>query len=273
MVAPSLRRLALIVGLALAVSPAVAGCATDAGDDEALDTTEEPITTVSSAELAGVARTRIDPSLRFDNLTRTGQAIMRASTYWQGVQDDYPRFPKARMCATNVSKVLFLAGITGYDQEGVRNLIADVREGGGTTYRMPQTKPEFIAKLNTIYGGHIPAGTLLAGMSIHSSNPGDQHVGFIGHTDRDGVVWIYHNNWYRPENEGGARKPHMVSDANLRRGFPREWMATPWIKIKRGASGAVTDVTSMLPALDDMDPLNRDFQSTLAIPKEIADEL
>ncbi|MBX3231070.1 MAG: hypothetical protein KIT84_37035 [Labilithrix sp.] len=273
MIAPSLRRLTLLLGLALAAAPALAGCATDTGDDEDVESVEEPVTTVTNAELSAVARTRIDPNLRFDLLTRTGQNIMRASTYWGGVQDDYPRFPKARMCATNVSKVLFLAGITSYDQEGVRNLIADVRSGGGATYKMPQKKAEFIAKLNTIYGGHIPAGTLLAGMSIHSSNPGDQHVGFIGHTDRDGVVWIYHNNWYRPDNEGGARKPHMVSEANLRRGFPREWMATPWIKIKRNASGTVTDVTSMLPALDDMDPLNKDFQSTLAIPKEIVAEL
>jgi len=273
MVAPTLRRLALLVGLALAASPALAGCATDTVDDEALETTEEPLTTVSSSELAAVARTRVDSRLTFDLYTPTARKIFQASTYWEDAQDENPRFPKARMCATNVSKVLFLAGVTGYDQEGVRRLIADVGEAGGKTYKMPQTKSEFIQKLNTIYNGHIPAGTLLAGMSIHSSNPGDQHVGFIGNTDRDGVIWIYHNNWYRPENEGGARKAHMVSDANLRRGFPRQWMATPWIKVKRDSSGKAVDVTSMLPALDDMDPLNRDFQSTLAIPREILSEL
>lgn len=273
MIAPSLRSLALLVGLALAAAPALTGCATDTSEDDAIEANEEPITTVSSNELAAVARTRIDASLTFDNETPTSRKIFQASTYWQDAQDENPRFPKARMCATNVSKVLFLAGIRNYDQEGVRNLIADVGALGGKTHKMPQTKSKFIEKLNTIYGGHVPAGTIIAGMSIHSSNPGDQHVGFIGHTDSDGVVWIYHNNWYRPENEGGARKPFMVSDANLRRGFPRQWMATPWIKITRNSSGLVSDVKSMLPALDDMDPLNPNFQNTLAIPREILNEL
>jgi len=273
MVASSLRSLALLVGLALAASPALTGCATDTADDNDFESAEDPITTVSSSELSAVARTRTDASLTFDNETPTSRKIFQASTYWQDAQDESPRFPKARMCATNVSKVLFLAGITGYDQEGVRNLIADVGAAGGKTFTMPQGKSKFIEKLNTIYGGHVPAGTIIAGMSIHSSNPGDQHVGFIGNTDRDGVVWIYHNNWYRPENEGGARKSFMVSDANLRRGFPRQWMATPWIKITRNSAGQVNDVKSMLPALDDMDPLNADFQNTLAIPREILNEL
>jgi hypothetical protein len=177
------------------------------------------------------------------------------------------------MCASNVSKVLFLSGITTYDQEGVRNLIADVGGKGGEVSKMPQAKAAFIAKLGGIHGGHIPAGTIVAGMSTKSSNPGDQHVGLIGHTDPDGTVWAYHNNWYRPENEGGKRKEHMVSDANLRRGFPRQWMPTPWIKITRDASGQITDVKSLLPALDDMDPFNATFQVTLAVPKEIAREL
>jgi hypothetical protein len=198
---------------------------------------------------------------------------MKASHYWMGVQDRYPRYPKARMCASNVSKVLFLSQITRYDQEGVRNLIADVGSAGGQTFKMSQNKAKFIEKLNTIHGGHLPAGTLIAGESITSSNPGDQHIGIIGHTDRDGVVWIYQNNWYRPENEGGARKPFMVSDANLRRGFPRQWMATPWLKLTRDASGKVIDAKTMIPAIDDMDPFNPGYSNTFAIPREIANEL
>jgi hypothetical protein len=138
---------------------------------------------------------------------------------------------------------------------------------------MPQTKPEFLAKLNAVFGGRIPAGTLIAGMNVITSAPGDQHVGFIGHTDPDGTIWIHHNNWYRPENEGGQRKPHMVSQENLDRGFLRQWMPTPWLRITRDAAGRAIGVTSLLPALDDMDPFNPSFQVTLALPKEIASEL
>jgi hypothetical protein len=177
------------------------------------------------------------------------------------------------MCASNVSKVFFLSGVTRYDQEGVRNLIADVGGKGGEVSKMPQSKAAFIAKLATIHGGHIPSGTLIAGESVKSNNPGDQHVGFIGHTDPDGTVWAYHNNWYRPENEGGVRKPFMISDENLKRGFLRQWMATPWLRIQRDADDHIVDVTALLPAIDDMDPFNPTYQVTLAIPQEIANEL
>lgn len=268
-----LRHLAVILGLALAASPALVACSADAQEEGDVDGTEEPLTSVSEAEVSAAQRTTLDPNLHFDLLTPTGEKIMKSSFYWMGVQDKYSRYPKARMCASNVSKVLFLSQISRYDQEGVRNLIADVGGAGGQTFKMSQNKAKFIEKLNTIHGGHLPAGTLVAGESITSSNPGDQHVGIIGHTDSDGVVWIYQNNWYRPENEGGVRKPFMVSDANLRRGFPRQWMATPWLKLTRDASGKVIDAKTMIPAIDDMDPFNPGYSNTFAIPKEIANEL
>lgn len=272
-VRPALRHLAVILGLALAATPVVA-CSADAQDEsESVDGAEEPLTSVTDQEVTAAQRTRLDPNLTFDLLTPTGEKIMKSSHYWMGVQDKYSRYPKARMCASNVSKVLFLSEVTRYDQEGVRNLIADVGSAGGKTYKMSQNKAKFIEKLNSIHGGHIPAGTLVSGLSITSSNPGDQHVGIIGHTDRDGVVWIYQNNWYRPENEGGARKPFMVSEENLRRGFPRQWMATPWIKLTRSSAGKVTDVKTMIPAIDDMDPFNPGYATTLATPAEIEAEL
>jgi hypothetical protein len=181
--------------------------------------------------------------------------------------------PKARMCASNVSKVLFVAGITRYDQEGVRAFLADIGRAGGELQRMPRRPAEFAAALETRFGGRIPAGTIVSGLHVRMSRPGDQHIGFIGHEDPDGTVWIYHNNWYRPQNEGGQRRPHIVSDANLRRGFPRQWMATPWIRIDRAADGTIARVVSLLPALDDMDPFNASYQVTLAVLPEVAREL
>ncbi|MBX3205935.1 MAG: hypothetical protein KF764_12755 [Labilithrix sp.] len=266
-----LGRLLLLASLALAAGPLVA-CQADVDDEESVDGIEEPLTRVTDAE-KDAAQSQSLGDLAFENLTPTGAKLMRASQWWMDAQDESPRYPRPRMCASNVSKVLFLAGVTRYDQEGVRNLIADVRTEGGAVFKMPQTKRPFIEKLVTIYGGRIPAGTVVAGMNVRTSAPGDQHVGFIGHTDRDGTVWIYHNNWYRPANEGGQRKPYMVSNENLRRGFERQWMATPWIRITRDSAGAITDVASLLPALDDMDPFNPSFQVTLAVPSELVREL
>lgn len=266
-----LRRLALLASLALAAGPLVA-CQAEVDDEENIDGTEEPLTRVTDAEKVAAQRQSLG-DLTFDNLTPTGTKVMRASQWWMDAQDESPRYPRPRMCASNVSKVLFLAGVTSYDQEGVRNLVADVRTGGGAVFKMPQTKKPFIEKLATIYGGHIPAGTIVAGMNVRTSAPGDQHVGFIGHTDRDGTVWIYHNNWYRPANEGGQRKAYMVSNENLRRGFERQWMATPWIRLERDGAGKITDVTSLMPAIDDMDPFNPSFQVTLAVPAELVREL
>ncbi len=265
--------LRLTLLFSLAIAPVLAGCQAEVEPDvESVDGAEEPLTSASEAERAA-AQSEDLGDLVFDNLTPTGTKMMRASHWWMDAQDGSPRYPKPRMCASNVSKVFFLSGITRYDQEGVRNLIADVSGRGGSTFKMPQSKSAFIAKLATIYGGHIPAGTLVAGMNTRTSNPGDQHVGFIGHTDPDGTVWIYHNNWYRPANENGQRKPFMVSAENLRRGFERQWMATPWIRIARDARGQVVDVKSLMPAIDDMDPFNSSYQVTLAVPQEIVREL
>jgi hypothetical protein len=265
------RRLALLASLALA-APALAACQAEVDDEESIVGTEEPLTKVTDAERSA-AQSQDLGELTFEKLTPTGTTIMRASRWWMAAQDESPRYPKPRMCASNVSKVFFLGGVTRYDQEGVRNLIADVRTQGGAVFKMPQSKAPFIEKLGAIYGGHIPAGTVIAGMNIHTSKPGDQHVGFIGHTDRDGTVWIYHNNWYRPANENGQRKPYMVSNENLRRGFERQWMATPWIRIKRDANDQIIDVTSLMPAIDDMDPFNASYQVTLAVPSELVSEL
>jgi hypothetical protein len=268
------RRFALVPLLALGVvGLALPGCAADdggTGEEAAVD--EEPLTSVNPADVTAAQSTSLN-GFSYDSLTPTTTKIMKASRYWMGKQDRETRYPKPRMCASNVSKVLFLSGITKIDQEGVRNMIADVRNVGGRVMKMPQDAPSFAQKINSLANGAIPAGTIIAGMSTRSSNPGDQHVGFIGHQDPDGTIWIYHNNWYRPANEGGQRKPHMVSDANLNRGFERQWMATPWIRVTRDASGKVTRAVSLLPALDDMDPFNANFQVTLAMLPEAVQEL
>ncbi len=266
-----LRKWLLLLALA---APFAVGCAAETSSDEGgIDSTEEPLTRVTPTEQRAAQSHGLD-GLTFQRLTPTSTKLLSATRYWMDAQDEDTRYPKPRMCATNVSKVLFLGGVTRYDQEGVRMMLKDVGSAGGLMVKLPQNKAQLIASLNTTFDkGIIPSGTLVAGLNVHTSQPGDQHIGIIGNVDSKGTLWIYHNNWYRPENERGVRKPYMVSEANLRRGFARQWMATPWLTLTRDANGKITDVKSELPALDDMDPLNADFQVTLAVIPEIKGEL
>ncbi len=226
----------------------------------------------SAAEIAAAAKASIK-GLTFEKLTPTGEKLMRAAHWWMDNQFGYPSFPRPRMCATNVSKVFSLVGLGKYREEGVRAMTGELKAKGAQVTRMPNNEAGFIKKLNEVFGGSIPAGTVISGNHVTKFDPGMQHIGFVGHTDSNGVVWIYHNNWLRPANAGGQRSEHMVSARNLASGMERQWMATPWIKVKKDASGKVVDVKSMLPKLDDMDPLNKEFFVNLAVPAEIAKEL
>ncbi len=241
----------------------------DAGDE---GTSEEPLTRVTADEQAAAARESLS-GLTFERLTSTSTRIVKAARWWMKVQEKSRRYPMPRMCASNVAKVLFLAGLYGYDQEGVRALIGSVRQAGGRVVKLPDSEAAMPAALSAIDGGKLPAGTLVAGMHVSLSRPGDQHIGIVGHTDPDGTVWLYHNNWYRPENEGGARRPFMVSEQNLARGFPRQWMATPWLRLTRDTGGRLVSVQALMPRLDDMNPYDPSYDITLAILPEVASEL
>ena len=267
-----LLRTAAFLALASTGAILTAGCST--GDDSSASspTDEEPLTSVSTADVKAAQAYPIT-GFTYDHLTPASTKIMHAARWWMTVQDQDARYPKARMCASNVSKVLFLAGITNVDQEGVRNLVAAENHAGAKSLIMSTNKAKWIAQVNTLSKGALPAGTLIAGLNATSSNPGDQHIGFVGHEDPDGTVWVYHNNWYRPENEGGKRKPYMVSEANLKRGFPRQFMGTPWVKLTRNSAGQVTDASSLMPAIDDLDPFNPQYGVTLTLIPQVLSEL
>lgn len=95
--------------------------------------------------------------------------------------------------------------------------------------------------------------------------------------------WLYHNNWLRPENVGlpndtstrpklaGNPKSYMVARELLRSAHPRQWMATPWLRVTRNAAGKIVSTSSLLPALDDLDP--RQYHMVIAVPKELANEI
>lgn len=214
---------------------------------------------------------------------------MRAAVYWKEHQLEDLRYPQPRMCASNVSEVLYLGGIQKYSAEAVYNIIQSVGVAGGEVHRLPLPKPNdksaFLAELNSIDNGKLPTGTIVAGCLTTKCDamPGEQHVGVIGNVDADGTVWVWHNNWYRPDNEGGQWKPFMVygdnHDLYTKKHLVRQWMPTPWIKVTRDGAGKITDAKTMVAGIDDLDPFggmyggNAKYHMTLALIPELVAEL
>lgn len=279
----------------LLVAATVVACAApqDEGDDPG-SSEDAIVATVTPTERENVERTDIS-DFTFDRITPTGTHLFKAMVYWQSHQIEDRRYPVARMCASNVSKALFLGGVQNYNAEGVFTLIRSVSSQGGQLHRLPMPtklsggrldKKAFIAELNAIDGGKLPTGTVVAGCLTARCDamPGEQHVGMIGNVDPDGTVWVWHNNWYRPENEGAGNttwKPFMIYGENhdlyLKKGLRRQWMPTPWLKVKRDSAGTITDAVSLVPAIDDMDPFgggtSPKYFMTLAVIPELAAEL
>lgn len=287
--------------LSMAIFAALAaGCSSsseaDLNEEDDVGESHDLLTNVEESERTAARAVDIS-RFQLELPTATGTELFKAARYWIDHQLEDSRYPKPKRCAANVSKVSFLGGVTRYDSEAVWGLLDEVRKAeGAEVYRLAGPKRNangsldkapFIDALNQVHGGRIPVGTFVAGCGFRGcgGEPGAQHIGMIGHTDPDGTVWAYHNNWYRPDNEGSttAWKPHMIFTHfgqakaaqlyNNGRGLVRNWMPTPWLKLKRDASGKIIDVESLMPAIDDMDPFNGKYQITLAIMPEIAREL
>ena len=276
----------------LLVAATLVACA--APQEEGDASSEDAISaTVNPTERQNVERTDIS-GFKFDHLTPTGTHLFKGMVYWRDHQIEDLRYPVARMCASNVSKALFLGGVKKYNAEGVFNLVRSVGNQGGRVHRLPMPttrlpngrwdKTEFIAELNKVDHGRIPTGAIVAGCltPLCDAQPGEQHISIIGNVDPDGTVWIWHNNWYRPENvapDNTTWKPWMIYSENhdlyLVQGLKRQWMPTPWLRIKRDLSGSIIDAVSLVPAIDDMDPFGTPatYFMTLAIPSEIVAEL
>ena len=214
----------------------------------------------------------------FGEQTALGLQILEKARWWEERQiDEADEYAQPRMCAHNVSKVLELSGLKTYSDYLIPNMHRAVSVRGGRVAQLDnRDKYGFIRTLNRKFGGRLPVGALISGCLYRDcgGRGGDGHIAIIGHTDDAGIVYLYHNNWYRPGNEEGIRKPHMVSERyhdeyNLR----RQWMATPWIRVHRDvATDEIVDVEGLLPALDDLDPYSG-FFLTVLIPPELLLEL
>jgi hypothetical protein len=245
-------------------------------------------------------------SYHFDHLTPTGKKLFDAAKTWEKLQWSYRSSseasrvfatPNARMCAGNLSQVFYMTGSTAfrsnYRWTAVDEVSTGIADHGGKVINFSKNKRQLIAQLNDVYGGRIPVGSVAGGCLEMDRNgtcrriDGSRHVGMVGHTVdvgvKDGiateVVMTYHNNWYRPENASGNRHKYMVSKRNLAAGFPRQFMAVPWIEIDRDViTKKILDVRTAVinpstggAAIDDMDPFT--YNAFIAIPNEIALEI
>ncbi len=212
---------------------------------------------------------------KFDLLTPTGDIIFRNSLIWESQQIDNLSYPRPLKCALNVTKVLSLSHLN-YSGESVGALLQSVVNGQGRYIKLPKEKYGIIEKLNSfLYNGNIPVGTVVGGClysDCFSGQQGQRHAALVAEIGSDGVLYVIHNNWYRPNNEGGVWKPFMVSKYFLNLGLIRQWMPTPWLKlIKDQNTGKIIDVISMMPRIDDLDPFQ--YNVSLVVPKEIHDEI
>ncbi len=230
--------------------------------------------TVGRADDGAAARGASSAAGRTPELpTPTGLRIYQAMLRWQHEQIGHPDYPRPAMCAANLSRVLRMAGIQQYNSWLVDGVIKKIQADGGEVVSLPRSRQGIVSALNARYGGRIPVGTVVGGClrTDCSGSAGDGHVALVGDVDASGTVWVYHNNWYRPDNNGGTWAPHMVSkDHYYNLGLRRQWMATPWLEIQRDGAGRVVDVRSALPAIDDLDPLQ--YHVRLAVMRPIHQE-
>ena len=230
------------------------------------------------SDLAGSSRSGTYVDTDFGLPTALGQHILEQSRKWEeGQLSEAEEYAQPRMCAHNVSRVLEMSGLQAYSDYLVPNMLNAVEVRGGLVTQLDtRDKQGFVSSLNQTFNGHLPIGALVNGCLYQdcSGEGGDGHIAIVGHTDENGIVYLYHNNWYRPENEGGERKPYMVSEEYYEdHGLFRQWMATPWIRVYRDEkTHEIVDVDGLLPAIDDLDPYTG-FYLTVSIMPELLQEL
>ncbi|MEI8025510.1 MAG: hypothetical protein WCI18_04095 [Pseudomonadota bacterium] len=211
---------------------------------------------------------------KYELITPTGEILMAAALKWQ-IEQEKPAnakiFAQPAQCAQNISKVMILAGFPNYTSPLVPGLVAAIKSKGGLIVPLPKDKNAIAEVIAKTFDNKIPTGTLVGGCLYKncSGEAGDGHIALVGDLDSNGAVKLYHNNWYRPENENGVWKPQMIPLGWYNKGFKRKFMSTSWMNIFRDPPrvGTAYDVSIEVPAIDDLDPTN--YYLTLAVPVEV----
>lgn len=210
-----------------------------------------------------------------------GRKLVEKAIAWKvGQWNERVGYAKPARCAQNLSRVFSDAGMPQYSSDSVIGMLSKTREaieqsGQGLYVQLPLNDSAGIRKaLNRIYGGRLPVGAIVAGCNSPSCakfGP-NEHIAFVGHAEADGDVWLYHNNWLREGVDRATFGPYMVSERNLKAGFPRQWMATPWMNIKLESDGeGVVAAQRLLPQIDDLDP--HQYHLTIVVVPEIDREI
>lgn len=214
---------------------------------------------------------------RFHLITPTGEKLFAAMKQWeqdQALEVNAKFFAKPAMCASNASRVLEMIGIKSYSSPLLPAMVNAVRKRGGLVIQLPKSRAEIAKTVKNLFGGKIPVGSFISGClrADCSGQAGDGHIALVGDIDESGYIKIYHNNWYRPDNNPQNRwYPYMIPMDWYNKGYRRKWMATPWIYLHRDSTGAPHDIKVRLPEIDDLDPTN--YFVTLSIPVEILNEV
>jgi hypothetical protein len=214
-------------------------------------------------------------------LTPTGKQIFQASLDWYYAQPKHRAMPAN--CALNVSDVLesVKSDFERYGSELIPAMESQIERAttsvNGKSYRSltfkaPNNEADLVAKINQNFkDGKIPTGTMVFGCLKPdcSGQAGDGHIGVVGDLDENGNLQLYHNNWYRPENNNGVWAKYMVSKDHLSRGLKRQWMPTPWLKLTYSENRLI-GAKSVMPVIDDLDPYNY-FVTFMVIPEMVAE--
>lgn len=231
----------------------------------------------------------------FDRLTPLGKKIFVEARRYLETQkhSDYQRYAQPLQCMVNVSYVLNKTGMNlpQHTRYSVPNMLSYIKEQGGKLYTLPTYSGDISVILDDIqkhFDGKLPTGALVAGCTVkncQTSEFADAHIAILGDKNHRGEIMLYHNNWYRPNANKGKRDHYMVSLSSFYdQQRPREWMPTPWIRLivdkqkdteqdtKKGKN-TLKDFKSIMPKIDDLDPLNAKYFITIAVFSQMLQEL
>jgi hypothetical protein len=260
----------IVIGFSLALLASAVACKRTYNDN-------------AGVKHAGELRFNTSGPWKIEYSTPLGMKLFKEAISWIDEQPDSRAQPAN--CAYNVSDVYENAGFDGnvyktYSNPLVLGMIDKAEAKGGKVLRFrTKSKADFIRVVNQELGGKIPLGAMIAGCenTTCDGTAGAGHIAMLGDVDANGYLQVYHNNWYRPDNEGGRWMPHMISRAHYNHGDKRQWMPTPWLKVIRNNPSnpdLITDVVAAYPSLhgiDDLDPFT--YYGFIGIAGEMWNEI
>ena len=179
----------------------------------------------------------------------------------------------------NVSQVMTMADPelgSRYSNRWAPAIGKEIKDNAGVMVGLGKTQASVLKGLRQIYNGLLPTGAVITACYSPTCGPtadhptGARHVAIVGE-QVDDIIYIHHNNYYRPM-KGEKWRTGMISKDYLARGIYRQWQRSPWLRIVRGTKGDVVRVVVVAPAmLRIMNPYQAHIN--VAIPREIVNDI